>query len=291
MSQRIKLIGSAIGNCGRLNGCESSPYQISNSLANSEGVLIDSDVVAYTGGSHDVLAQREFFVKVARRAERAIEKGVFPIFIGGDHSCAIGSWSGVATNLEKYQKDMALIWIDAHMDAHRPDTSETGNLHGMPVAHLLGYGHKELTSIMSSMPKLKPENVVYFGIRSFEQAEEDFLQELGVKIYYQHQLTDDNFQELFLMEFNRLAQQTGGNVGISLDLDGLDPEDIVAVGTPVENGIDSTIFMDTIAKLDMSKLIGFEIAEYNPSLDKNHQSVKYMMELIKLLILRKRYDD
>lgn len=291
MSQRIKLIGSAIGNCGRLNGCESSPYQISNSLANSEGVLIDSDVVAYTGGSHDVLAQREFFVKVARRAERAIEKGVFPIFIGGDHSCAIGSWSGVAANLEKHNQDLALIWIDAHMDAHRPETSETGNLHGMPVAHLLGHGHKELTSIMTAMPKVKPQNVVYFGIRSFEKPEEDFLKEQGVTIYYQHQLTDENFQDLFLMEFNRLAQQTGGNVGISLDLDGLDPEAIAAVGTPVENGIDSDIFMDTMSKLDSSKLIAFEIAEYNPSLDKDHRSVKYMMELIKLLILRKRYDD
>ena len=291
MAQRIKLIGSAIGNCGRLNGCESSPYQISNSLANSEGILIDADVVAYTGGSHDVLAQREFFIKVAHRAERAITKNVFPIFIGGDHSCAIGSWSGVAYNLQKKNQELGLIWIDAHMDSHRPETSETGNLHGMPVSHLLGYGHKELTSILSAMPKLKPENLVFFGIRSFEKPEEDFLQSLGVKIYYQDMLSDENFEALFLEEYNRLALQTNGNVGISLDLDGLDPKDIAAVGTPVANGIDSRIFLETMDKINTKHLIGFEIGEYNPSLDKDHRSMHYMLELLKSLIAKVRYAD
>jgi arginase len=291
MAQRIKLIGSAIGNCGRLNGCESSPYQISNSLANSEGILIDADVVAYTGGSHDVLAQREFFIKVAHRAERAITKNVFPIFIGGDHSCAIGSWSGVAYNLQKKNQELGLIWIDAHMDSHRPETSETGNLHGMPVSHLLGYGHKELTSILSALPKLKPENLVFFGIRSFEKPEEDFLHSLGVKIYYQDMLSDENFEALFLEEYNRLALQTNGNIGISLDLDGLDPKEIAAVGTPVANGIDSRIFLETMNKIDTKHLIGFEIGEYNPSLDKDHRSMHYMLELLKSLIAKVRYAD
>ncbi|RTK96023.1 MAG: arginase [Neisseriaceae bacterium] len=289
--RKIKLIGSAIGNCGRLNGCESSPYQVSNKLANTEGILIDSDVVAYDGGSHDILAQREFFTSVARRAERATEKGVFPIFIGGDHSCAIGSWSGVAENLHKYDQDLALIWIDAHMDAHRPETSETGNLHGMPVAHLLGHGHRELTSIMSAHPKLKPENLVYFGIRSYEKPEEDFLKSLGIKVYYQEMLSDENFVELFLQEYDRLAKQTKGNVGISLDLDGLDPKELIAVGTPVDNGISSAKFDEAMEKINIKHLAGFEIAEYNPSLDKDGSSIKYMMNLIKLLIGRIKYDN
>lgn len=287
---RIKLIGSAIGNCGRLNGCESSPYQISNTLANTEGVLLDSDVVAYTGGSHDILAQREFFTRVAHRAERAITKGVFPVFIGGDHSCAIGSWSGIAYNLQRKKREMGLIWIDAHMDAHRPETSETGNLHGMPVAHLLGHGHKELTSILSAFPKVKPENLVYFGIRSFEKPEQELLESLGVKVYYQDMLNDENFVELFLQEYNRLAEQTHGYVGISLDLDGLDPEEIKAVGTPVEDGISASKFTEAMEKIDIRKLVGFEIAEYNPSLDKDGSSMKYMLDLLKLLVARIRYE-
>ncbi len=288
--KRIKLIGSAIGNCGRLNGCESSPYQISNRLANTEGILIDADVVAYDGGSHDALAQREFFIRVANRAERAKEKDVFPIFIGGDHSCAIGSWRGIADNLQKHNEELGLIWIDAHMDAHRPDTSETGNLHGMPVAHLLGHGHRELTSIMSANPKLKPENLVYFGIRSYEKPEEDFLQSLGVKIYYQEMLSDENFVVLFLQEFNRLAKQTNGNVGISLDLDGLDPKEIAAVGTPVENGISSAKFDEAMTKINIKHLTAFEIAEYNPSLDKDSASMQYMLNLLKLIISRVKYE-
>jgi arginase len=263
MTKRIKLIGSAIGNCGRLNGCESSPYQISNSLANTEGILLDSDVVAYSGGSHDVLAQREFFIKVAHRAERAVTKGVFPIFIGGDHSCAIGSWSGIAYNLQKQDKELALIWIDAHMDAHRPETSETGNLHGMPVAHLLGHGHRELTSILTAMPKLKPENIV---------------------------LNNETFEAEFLSEFERLAKLSNGNVGISLDLDGLDPIEIAAVGTPVDDGIGSGVFFDAMSKINVNDLIAFEIAEYNPSLDKDHKSMHYMLQLLKLLVSRIRYN-
>ena len=103
-----------------------------------------------------------FFIKVAHRAERAITKGVFPIFIGGDHSCAIGSWSGIAYNLQKQDKELALIWIDAHMDAHRPETSETGNLHGMPVAHLLGHGHKELNIYFDCYAKTQTRKYCLF---------------------------------------------------------------------------------------------------------------------------------
>lgn len=290
MSKRIKLIGSAIGNCGCLNGCESSPYQISNSLANTGGILLDSDIVAYTAGSHDVLAQRDFFIKIAHRAERALTKGVFPIFIGGDHSCAIGSWSGIAYNLHQKQAELGLIWIDAHLDAHRPDTSETGNLHGMPMAHLLGYGHQELTSILTKYPKLDPKNVVYFGIRSFESAEENLLHQLGVKIYYQHMLTDDNFGATFIAEFERLAHQTKGHVGISLDLDGLDPIEIKAVGTPVAHGIKGNTFLQAINQININQLVGFEIAEYNPSLDSDKQTMHYMIQVLKLIIARIRYE-
>lgn len=281
--RKIKLIGSAIGNCGRLNGCESAPYQISNALANQQGILINSDVVAYTGSTHDVLEQRDFFLSVARRANRAIEKNIFPIFIGGDHSCAIGAWSGVASKLEENQQELGLIWIDAHLDAHQPDNSETGNLHGMPVAHLLGYGHPELTHILSKKAKIKPENIVYFGIRSFEKSEEDFLKELGVKIYYQDMLENNNFVEVFLSEFNSLALKTNGNVGISLDLDGLDPTQIKAVGTPVDNGIAPENILSILELIDIDNLIAFEIAEYNPSLD-DGCTIKYVMRLLKHLI-------
>ncbi len=283
---QIKLIGSAIGNCGRLDGCEAAPHHLSNALSHNPSTVLDTDIISYSGSSHDVVAQQEFFIRVAKCAYDTLGKHHFPIFMGGDHSCAIGSWSGVATYLEEQQQELGLIWIDAHLDAHRPQTSDSGNLHGMPVAHLLGYGHSQLSSILSSNPKLNPQNLVYFGIRSFEAAEVELLKELGVKIYYQHHLNDQNFSALFLEEYQRLAQQTRNNVGISLDLDGLDPRDLVAVGTPVADGIRSSLFLSTMMQIDIKSLIGFEIAEYNPSLDQNNQSLNYIIEIIQLIISR-----
>lgn len=282
MKRKVKFIGSAIGNCGRISGCESAPYEIVNYVNKQLNQLFVAEIVNYAGESHDVQEQQNFFVTIANKVKDTLDDNEFPILLGGDHSCAIGSWSGVASKLQEENKNLSLIWIDAHMDAHRPDTSDSGNLHGMPVAHLLGSGYQEFTSILTKTPKLKPENIVYFGIRSFEKPEEDYLKNLGVKIYYQHMLNDDNFQELFLTEYKRLSEC--GKVGISLDLDGLDPKNIAAVGTPESFGIDSQIFLEVMQKIDLDKLVAFEIAEYNPKLDKNNETMNYILELIKSLI-------
>lgn len=284
MKQKIKVIGSAIGNCGRITGCEFAPYEIANYVMKNLNQVPETVIITYAGASHDVMKQQEFFNNVAAKVRNTLQDNEFPLLLGGDHSCAIGTWSGVAAKLQEENRELSLIWIDAHMDAHRPDTSDSGNLHGMPVAHLLGNGHKELTAILTKSPKLKPENVVYFGIRSFEKPEEDYLKALGVKIYYQHMLNDDNFQEIFLSEYQRLSRQGHKTVGISLDLDGLDPKDISAVGTPEASGISSQIFLDTLQKIDLDELVAFEIAEYNPKLDKNNETMKYILKLIATLI-------
>lgn len=290
MTRKIKLIGSAIGNCGRINGCEFAPVMIAHEIAKRQKLLLDTEIVTYKGGSHDVLAQQEFFNRVANTVKSAISNNEFPVMLGGDHSCAIGTWSGVYAGIAKTGHDLGLIWVDAHMDAHRPDTSDTGNLHGMPAAHLLGHGHKELITILNDQPKLKPENIIYFGIRSYETAEEDFLKKLGIKVYYQDMLNDNNFIEVFLNEYKLLAERTGGNVGISLDLDGLNPEQIKAVGTPVESGISSADMLSVIDLININDLIAFEIAEYNPSLDDGN-TMKYMMRLLKRLIGRIRLNN
>lgn len=280
---KIKLIGSGIGNCGRINGCEFAPNEITAYLSKYCNLFLDVDVSIYNSENHDVMKQKEFFTQVATKVRTALKRDEFPLLLGGDHSCAIGTWSGVAAKLQEESKDLALMWVDAHMDAHRPDTSETGNLHGMPVAHLFGNGHEELTTILTKNPKLKPENIIYFGIRSFEKPEEDYLKDLGVKIYYQHMLNMNNFQELFLHEFEYLGKKTDGNVGITLDLDGLEPNEIAAVGTPEANGISASGFLEMLQQIDITKLIAFEIAEYNPYLDKDNRSIEYISKLITLL--------
>lgn len=284
MIKQVKLIGSSIGNCGRKKGCEVAPYFIATQLIKQENVLLDSEVFVCNADSHDIKEQQDFFTKTAESIRMTLRKNQFPLMLGGDHACAIGTWSGIATHLHENNQELALIWIDAHMDAHTPDTSDTGNLHGMPVAHLLGYGYKEFVSILSQNPKLKPENLVYFGIRSFESAEEELLTKLGVKIYYQDMLNEANFKELFLAELSRLSSKPKTRLGISLDLDGLDPEDIAAVGTPVINGISSTEFLNTLKEFDLNKLIAFEITEYNPSLDQDGKSMAYILKLIQYIV-------
>lgn len=153
----------------------------------------------------------------------------------------------------------------------------------MPVAHLLGYGHDELKKILNDEPKLKPENIVFFGIRSYEAPEKELLDSLGVKIYYQEDLNTKNFEKIFLEEFVRLEKITNGNVGISFDLDGLDSTNLDAVGTPFEDGIDSIVFYNTIRQINFGSLVCFEIAEYNPLLDKTKVSLEYMQNLLRLV--------
>ncbi len=281
MPRSVKFIGSAIGNCGRVIGCESAPYYLINALA-EEDDLVDCCTYAYKGHKHDQVALRNYFIKVASHISFMLNKNTFPILIGGDHSCAIGTWSGVSDYLLSQGRELGLIWIDAHMDAHRPGTSQSGNLHGMPVAHLLGNGYEELVSILTKTPKLKPENLVYFGIRSYEPEEEAYLKSLGIKVYYQNQLSEENFAELFISEFNRLAAKTQ-NVGISLDLDGLSAEEFSAVGTPEDGGISGHTFLETIKQLDFDKLIAFEISEYNPKLDYDRTSLTFILQLVNYL--------
>lgn len=284
MTRKIKLIGNGIGNCGPIVGCEIAPYFIAAKLISQANILLDSEIFICHAKAHDIKAQQEFFTKTAKSVRRTLIKGEFPLMLGGDHACAIGTWSGVATYLEEQKQSLALIWVDAHMDAHTPDTSESGNLHGMPAAHLLGYGYKEFVSILSQNPKLKPENLVYFGVRSFENGEAKLLKKLGVKIYYQNMLNNDNFEQLFLSEVKRLSNKDDVKLGITLDMDGLDPKDIAAVDTPVADGISSQLFFETFKKIDFNQLIAFEISEYNPLLDTDDKSMAYVLTLIDFLV-------
>lgn len=278
--KKVEAIGIGIGNAGREIGCGRAPYTLLNELKDRR---IDAQIFNYIGGRTEVETMSRYFTNIAKKVSETLNEGKFPLALGGDHSCAIATWSGVYDYLKDQKKDMGLIWIDAHMDSHRPETSDTGNIHGMPVAHLLGYGYEELTSILNKNPKLKPENIVFFGIRSYEQPEKELLEKLGVKVYYQSDLTDRNFEDLFLQEFERLERVTGGNVGISFDLDGLDPTNLDAVGTPVENGIDPQVFYKTIEKINFHSLVCFEVAEYNPLIDKTKISLNYMTKLLRLI--------
>jgi arginase len=170
----------------------------------------------------------------------------FFLSLGGDHSSAIGLWSGIAESCRK-KGDIGLLWIDAHMDAHTPQTSESGNIHGMPLAALLGYGDSCLTQLFSSKPKIKPKNVALIGIRSFESEEEKLLSLLGVRIYFMQEVRERGLAAVMREAIELVSRNTVG-YGVSFDLDSLDPYWTSAVGTPVPGGLDFKEFLTCCAQ-------------------------------------------
>jgi arginase len=186
-------------------------------------------------------------------------------------------WSGAASAING---DVGLIWIDAHMDAHTFETTYTKNVHGMPVAALLGKGDIKLTDILTNQPKIKPENLCLIGIRSFEHEESELLKHLGVTVYTNKDIQHDGLETLLVRAHAQVTRHTAG-FGFSIDLDGFDPEYAPGTGTPVAAGIDAHDFCRIISRwANDSKLIGFEIAEFNPHLDVDKITEKTMVDII-----------
>ena len=165
MHRKISLIGAAIDACGNKRGAADTPNNIIPALKKLG--LDFSEVYKYLGDGHDINQLSSFFTQIARSTKAIIKQNNLPIVVGGDHSCAIGTWSGVVSELVTHQENLGIIWVDAHMDAHTPDTTLTGNIHGMPVATLLGYGHAGFLNILNNKPKIDPKNLVLIGIKIF----------------------------------------------------------------------------------------------------------------------------
>ncbi len=221
-----------------------------------------------------------FFEKLAIQVKSCVEKKERFCVIGGDHSAAIGTWSGAAVGLDK---PLGLIWIDAHKDAHTFDTSPTGNIHGMPVAALLGQGHPRLTQLLTHNPKILPQNLCLIGVRSFEEGEHALLKRLNVKIYDMDEVNRGDLSTILCEARDHVTKHTAG-YGITCDLDSMDPQDISGVSTPEPNGIRSKDLLQAFAKLYPDPLqIGFEIMEFNPSQDKNHKTEQFIFDLLKLI--------
>jgi arginase len=197
--------------------------------------------------------------------------------IGGDHSCAIGTWSGVAAAAGG---PIGLLWIDAHMDSHTPETSSTLNIHGMPLAALLGYGSSALTDILNDQIKVLPEHVCLLGVRSFEEGEEALLKKLGVRVYFMEEINNRGLSEVMTEALNTINQGTVG-YGISIDIDGIDPEDAPGVGIREEHGIRGQAFSECLALVkNYPNLLGIEFAEFNPKLDVEELTENLMVNCI-----------
>ena len=252
-------------------------HSFENSLSSIE---VNQDEIFNKLNALPTVAQ--FNQALAEEVQRVMKSKHFPLIVGGDHSCAVGTWSGIKSQLKG---DLGLIWLDAHMDSHTSETTETGAVHGMPLASLLGFGDPRLTEILGPKGKLKPENVALIGIRSFEHGEEKLLRDLGVRIFLDSEVKSRGFQSCF-NEAVVLASRNTEAFGITLDLDGFDPKYVPAVGTPVPGGFNPQDVLQAFSKLYLfDQFCGLEIVEYNPYKDLDWKTFYLICDLIESTIL------
>lgn len=266
----FSIIGAAIGSSAGIPGCELAPDLIRSKLPYLSHLweqTISCGEVTSKDRFHELAI---FSWRLAALTKKVLLEGKKFITFGGDHSCAIGTWSGVAQVVDPF----GLIWIDAHMDAHTPATSPSGNPHGMPVACLLGSGDPRLTNVGSAKPKVAPSNLVLMGIRSFEEGEAALLNHLGVRVYMMDEVQARGFETCLREAFASLRKR-GLGVGLSIDMDSLDPRDFSALGTPEKQGIRLQELLRGLGSLDFTGVLGVEFTEYNPTLeDSSHPGVE-----------------
>jgi arginase len=282
----IHLIGYAYGDAGK----DPEAYKGPNTLASSlilqrSGVKYDWETILKQESTGNIINDlKTINTNLSKYVSEQLHHNKATVVLGGDHTSAIGTWSGAWENVRQ-KGDLGLIWIDAHMDSHTPETSETGRIHGMPLAVLLGAGEKELTNISYPYPKLKPHNVCLIGVRSYEEGEAKFLKDLGVRIFFMDEVNEKGMGKVMQEAVDHVSKYTVG-FGISLDIDGIDPIDAPAVSVPEDGGIraDDLLFSIPLALTHPNYLLT-EIVEFNPGKDKQNLTEKLIIKLLNLIQL------
>jgi arginase len=280
MQHRIKLIGAAIDACAGTKGAADTPDRLARNGWLKPLNLEFEKIIYYAGERNNIPKLESYFTDLAKTTRDTVAENKFPIVVGGDHSCAIGTWSGIASALKN--QTLGLIWLDAHMDAHTPEDSMSGNIHGMPVATLMGEGYPELINILGAYPKLSPQNIILIGIRSYEDAEKERLERLGVKIYYTEEVNRRGFIHVFQEAWAELGKKVD-KIGLSIDLDGFDPKFAPGVGTAEPDGIDYPDCITALSNIDKSMLCGLEITEGNDHFDPSGKTMQCIVDLIQLV--------
>jgi arginase len=208
------------------------------------------------------------------------QEGRTPLVLGGDHSIAVGTVSGVSECFRRSGKKIGLIWFDAHADFNTPEISPSGNVHGMPMAAIMGYGPVELTHIFGFSPKILPEHAVQIGIREVDPQERELVKKSGIRVFTMKEIDRRGIGAVMDEAVSIVSRNTDG-FAVTLDADFLDPYESPGVATPVRGGADyreAHLAMEIIA--DTKKMVSFEITEINPILDVHNKTAHFGMELI-----------
>lgn len=208
---------------------------------------------------------------LAEETSVALQAGYFPLVLGGDHSIAMGSVSAVSNFYREQKQDIGLLWFDAHGDMNTPDSSPSGNIHGMPLAHLLGGGDQDLIDILVPGAKVKPENVVLLGVRDVDKNEQKIIRDAGITIYTMRDIDERGMAAVSREAIELVTKNTAG-FHLSFDLDGCDPSVIPGTGTLVPGGVnyrEAHLLLELCAESE--QLLAMDVVELNPFLD--HQNV------------------
>ena len=216
----------------------------------------------------------EVCARLARETAQAIRDGALPFVLGGDHSIAAGSVAGVATAIAERGARVGLIWMDAHGDLNTPESSLSGNVHGMPLAHLLGHGDQRLAGIARPGPAVRAENVVIVGARDLDPAERENAKRWGIRVFTMRDI-DERGMRAVMADAIAIANEGTAGMHISLDADFVDPSEAPGVGTPVRGGAtyrEAHLAMEMIH--DSGTMVALDIVEVNPVLDRHNMTAE-----------------
>ncbi len=218
--------------------------------------------------------------KLAAMIEKAASEGFAPLVLGGDHSVAIGSIAGMSRHFKRKKQKLGLLWVDAHADMNTPETSPSGNIHGMPLACSLGMGPHELTHINGYAPKVDPRNVALVGLRNVDQLERPHVRHSGVRFFTMRDI-DERGLRAVMAEALRIVTDGTAGFHLSFDMDVVDPHEAPGVGTPVKGGLtyrEAHLAMEVAG--DSGALVSMEMVEVNPVLDVANRTADLCVELI-----------
>lgn len=218
--------------------------------------------------------------RLRARVEALLVEGCLPLVVGGDHSIACGTVAGISSYYHGRDERIGLVWFDAHGDMNTPETTESGNIHGMPLAACIGLGPKELTHLGTVAPMVSVENTVLVGVRSLDERERRLVHESGIRVFTMRDIDTQGIHRVMEQALDVACSGTAG-FHLSFDMDGTDPSVAPGVGTPVRGG---TTFRESHAVMehaaDTGKLLGLEITEINPILDTHNATAQAAVELV-----------